>query len=313
MMCNTIYGFIIGQIIYNLSSPFKVVSNVMLKNNLDETNKQDQFVKWQSYGRLGYSIITLAVSLLAGILFNVNAYIPMILSLFCSLIGLLLSFTYSDSSIKEETNDSMQIKSLLKNKIMILILLANLIAVGTYLFLQGKATLLIQFVCQEGNIDIAKISLIVSAIVFTTRLFRVIFNLIFPTIYNRVNNKSNVVLAISILILISNIVFALGGNIDSSYILKLVLITLGFYIILSVRDMYAVKENKIIVSNIEEKEQKEAFVLANIYGKLGQLLSNAFALVILGFLSLNILYICILSFSIIQIFIYIPLSKYLKS
>ncbi len=55
MVCNTIYGFIIGQTVYNLSSPFRTVSSVMLKNNLKEQNRQEDFVKWQSYSKLGYA------------------------------------------------------------------------------------------------------------------------------------------------------------------------------------------------------------------------------------------------------------------
>ena len=39
-----------------------------------EQNKQEDFVKWQSYGKLGYAIITLIISLFAGILFNVYAH-----------------------------------------------------------------------------------------------------------------------------------------------------------------------------------------------------------------------------------------------
>lgn len=314
MTCNTIYGFIIGQVIYNLSSPFRMVANVMLKNNLKEQNKQDDFIKWQSYGKLGYAIITLIISLFAGVLFNIYAYLPMILSLICAVIGLCLAIVYSDSSKKEaEIKESVKIKSLVKNKTMILIMLMNLVAVGTYVFLQGKATLLIQYICEDVNIDITKISLIVSGLVFGSRLVRVISNLIFPKIYNKVQNKSKIVLTISLLILISNLCFAIGGNINAHYILKLVIITIGFYIILSVRDMYAVTENKIITTNLQENEQKQAFVLANIYGKFGRLLTNAFALLILGFMPLNILYVCMLVFAVGQIFICIPLSKYFKS
>lgn len=313
MICKTTYGFIIGQVVYNLASPFKIVANVMLKNNLKEQNKQDDFVKWQSYGKLGYAIITLIISLIAGVLFNIYSYLPMILSLVCAIVGLCLAIVYSDSSPKEGIKETVKINSLVKNKTMILIMLMNLVAVGTYVFLQGKATLLIQYVCEDVNIDIARISLIVSGIVFGSRLVRVISNFVFPKIYNKVQNKSEIILTISLLILISNLCFAIGGNINAHYILKLVIITIGFYIVLSVRDMYAITENKIITTNLKENEQKQAFVLANVYGKLGGLLSNAFALLILGFVPLKILYICMLAFAVGQIFICIPLSKLLKS
>ena len=315
MISNSLLGFIIGQTIYNLSSPFRMVANVMLKNNLQEQGRSDEFVKWQSYGKLGYACVTLIVSLFAGILFNIHAYLPMILSLSCAIIGFSLAILFKDEPLKtnaEEVSNGVKLTKLMKNKTMILVMLMNLVAVGTYVFLQGKATLLIQYVLEDVKIDIAKISIIISVLVFGSRLVRVISNLVFPKIYGKVQNKSKIVLAISALILISNLCFAIGGNINAHYVLKLTIITIGFYIILSVRDMYAVCENKIISTSLRESEQKQAFVLANIYGKLGRLLTNMFALIILGFMPLNILYICMLIFAVIQVFICIPLSKYFK-
>ena len=76
--------------------------------------------------------------------------------------------------------------------------------------------------------------------------------------------------------------------------------------------MYAVTENRIIVTSLDDSAQKQAFVLANIYEKIGRLLTNAFALVVLGVTSLNILYICMLVFAVAQIFVCVPLSKYLN-
>lgn len=313
MVCNSIYGFIIGEIIYQISSPFRMVSSVMLKNNLKEQGKDEEYVKCQSYGKLGYAILTMIISLFAGALFNVWAFLPMILSLVFAVVGLVLSCIYTDNAQKqEEQKTSIKITSLIKNKVMILILFMNIFAVGTYVFLHGKSTLLIQIVCQNAEFNIATISLIVSALVFGSRIVRVLSNLLFPKIYKFVKNKQKIVIVLGFLILLSSIMFAIGSNINAHYILKLILITIGFYIILSVRDIYAVAENKIITSKIEENAQKQAFVLADIYGKIGKLLTNAFALVVLEVLSLNMLYICLLVFTIAQIFVCIPLSKYLK-
>lgn len=314
MVCDNIIGFIVGQTFYSLSSPFKTVSSVMLKNNLKEQGKSEEFVKWKSYGKLSYATITLIVSIIAGFLFNVNAYLPLVLSLCCALIGLIFSFIYQDSNVKEE-NDKIQEETktpLYKNRIMFLIMLMNIIAVGTYIFLQQKATLLIQYVLEDVQIDIAKISIIISGIVFGSRLCRVISNLIYPKIYKTINNKHKIVLVISLLILSSNLLFAIGANLNINYIVKLILITIGFYIILSVRDLYAVTEDEIIRKSIPANQQKQAYVLANIYGKFGRLASNAFALVILGFMPLNVVYALMLVLAVGQIFICIPLSNNFK-
>ena len=317
MVSNSLIGFVVGQIFYCVSSQFNTVANVILKNNLLSQNKQDEFVKWQSYGKLGYAIITMIVSLIAGFMFNVSAYLPLFFSLGCAVVGLFISIFYEDTKseidTQNETSEVVFSNKLMRNKIMILIMLMNIFAVGTYVFLQQKATLLIQYVCQDVNIDIAKISIIVSGIVFGSRVVRVLSDIIFPKIYNKTKNKSRIVIAISLLILLSNICFALGGNLPINYVVKLILITIGFYIILSVRDMYGTIENKIIATSFKQNEQKQAYVLANIYGNCGRLFSNVFALIVLGFMPLNILYICMLILAVAQIFICIPLSKHFKN
>ena len=152
----------------------------------------------------------------------------------------------------------------------------------------------------------------VSTLVFGSRLVRVISNLIFPKIYNKIYNKSNIILSISMLILLSNIYFAIGANLNVHFSIKLLIITAGFYIILFVRDIYSTMENNIIATQIPENEQKQAFVLANVYHKFGRFLSNAFALIMLNFISLNLVYACMLVFSVSQIFISRPLSKHFK-
>ena len=69
MLSNNLIGFIIGQTFHGLATPFRMVANVMLKNNLIEKNKEHEFIKWESHGKLGYSIATLLVSIFAGFLF----------------------------------------------------------------------------------------------------------------------------------------------------------------------------------------------------------------------------------------------------
>lgn len=310
VFCKSIYGFIIAQTFYNMSNPFRAVSSIMLKNNLKKLDCQDQFVKWQSYGKLGYSIITLIISLFAGVLFNVYAYLPLILAFVGAVVGLIFAILYKDVSTEQtQTVENVKIIPVMLNKTMILIFLMNVITVGTFVFLQTRATLLIQYICQEATIDLKNISLIVSAIVFGSRIIRVVSNAVFPKIYKKINSKPKIIIFISICILLSNIFFAIGGNISSHYVIKLVFITIGFYIILAVRDCYSVSESKIIASNIDEDKQKQAFVLAGIYEKMGRLFSNGFALIFLGFLPINMVYVCMLALGISQIFISVILAK----
>lgn len=318
-VCNSIYFFMFAQFLYCISSPFKQVSSVMLKNNLKEQNKEGDFVKWQSYGRLGYSIITLVVSLVAGFAFNVSPYLPMILSFTCTVIGLVFAIIYTEPKIckqEEQQNNThkneVSIKSLVTNKTLILLLLFNIFGVGAFMFMQSKSTLLIQYACENINMDIATISLVVSGIVFGSRVIRMLSNLFYPKIFEKVKNKRKIFIAMSLCLLLSGIFFAVGSYISTNFIVELIFITLGFYIILSIRDIYAVTESKIILNNLNDAEQKQAYVMASFFTLIGRLVVHAFALLILAYFSLEVLCIFMLIFSISQMIVGFYLSKYLK-
>lgn len=313
-VCNHLIGFIIAQTIYGCASPFKQAATIILKNNLQAQGKEDEFVKWKSYGRLGYSIITAIIAACSGVLFNVWAYLPMILSICGAVISLILSIIYSEDKSEDEKPEEVGcIKKLLKNKLMVIIFLSNLILVSTYVFLQTKASLLIQNICFKQNFEVAKVSIIVSVIILISRLFRVGANFFSPFIYKKMKNKANILKVVSYCLLIAGILFALGGNLNINVYFNLILISLGLFIVVSVRDLYGTIENKIIINNFEKQEQKQALVLANVYGNIGRLFINFFALVVLKFASLNLVYIFMLIFALSQIFIAHALAKYLKA
>ena len=313
VFCRTIYGFIIAQTIYSLSSGFFKAVNVILKNNLNEDGKLDDFVKWQSRGHLGYSINTMIASLVSGFLFNINPYVPLAICLSYSIIGLILSLIYDDNTAKQtEKPAEIKLFSLFKNRIMLLLMLINIFGVGTYAFLQSQSTLLIQYVFEEAEIDLAKISIMVSMIVLGSRIVRILSNLIFNKIYNKVNKKPYILIAISFVILSSNLLLAFGGILTSHYIIKIVLITIGFYLILFIRDMMMTTQNKIITANFSGQGEKQVFILTDFFSKLGKIICNAVALFLLGFMPLNLIFSLILVFTTIQLLVAFPLSKYLQ-
>ena len=314
--CNTVYGIATAQIIYIIGAMLGTVQNVMLKNNLKAQNREGEYVKWQSYGQLSYSVLTLAISLVSGLLFNVNPYLPMILGIVLSVFGLVTSILYKDSSIenseKFESQPMVGKTSLFKNKTMVIILLMNILLVGVYIFMQTKASLLIQEVCFASNIELAKTSLIVTLLVALTRLIRVISNLVFAKINNKFKNQSVVIYVISGAMLLSNVLFAIGGLINANYILKLVIITVGFCLITGFRDVYNVLENKAIITNIAPNKQQQAFVLLSVYHNGGRVVIEGICLAGLGFFPLEIVYAGLIVLSVAQIFVSIKMAKLLR-
>ena len=316
MFCNTIYGIAAAQVIYIVGSMFGTVNNVMLKNNLKAQGRAGEYIKWQSYGQLGYSVLTLIISLVSGLLFNVNPYLPMILGIVISVCGLATSILYKDVEVEDRVNETVKtasnMKALFVNKTMIIILFMNILLVGVYIFMQTKASLLIQEVCFASNVELAKTSLIVTLLVALTRLIRVISNLVFAKINNKFKNQSKIIYFISGGILLSNILFAIGGNVPANYVIKLVIIAIGFSLITALRDVYNVLENKAIITNIDANKQQQAFVLTSVYHNFGRVVVEGLCLVWLGFLPLEIVYAGLLLLSVSQIFVSIKMGKLLK-
>ena len=312
--CNTIYGFVIAQAIYNMSSQFKQSAIVILKNNLKAQGKEKDFVKISSYGWLGYSITTAVIAMLSGICFNTNPYLPIILSAIGAVVAVVLSLLFTDVK-NEEIQPKIEPSQtkLIKNKLIVLLLLMNIITVGCYIFLQTKTTLLIQEVCENININLAEISIIISVVIFISRLFRIAANILTPYVYKKVKNKPNILLGIGVLLIISGLCFALGGNIKANLYINISLIAIGLFIIISIRDLYLIIENKIIINNFNETQQKQVLVLANFFSKIGKLVVNGLALLIMCVFTLNLVYLAMFVVLILQMFITVPLSKYLKN
>ena len=315
-LCNTIYGVIVANIIYISAGTFGTVHNVMLKNNLKAQNREKEYLKWQSYGQLGYSILTLIVSFTSGFLFNVSPYLPMILGIVVIVFGLVTSILYKDVDVEDvkEKSDTANssIKSLLKNKTMLIILFMNILLVGVYIFTQTKASLLIQQICEFSNLELAKTSLIVTLLVGLTRLVRVISNVVFAKINHKFKDESKCLYCVSVAMLLSNILFAIGALINANYIVKLVLITIGFCLITGFRDVYNVLENKIIITNIEPDKQQQAFVLTSVYHNFGRVVVEGLCLVGLGFFPLKIVYAGLLVLTFAHVFVSWRMGKLFK-
>ena len=76
--CKTIYGFCVAAVLYEISFIFMSIRSVMLKNNLKEQGKSEEFVKWRSYSKLVYAVVTCVISVVTGYLFNFYTYLPQI-------------------------------------------------------------------------------------------------------------------------------------------------------------------------------------------------------------------------------------------
>ena len=70
---------VIGEIFYNVASLFKGMDNIILRRNLKYQNNESDFIKIQNKSSLVYAISTMICSFIAGYIFNINNYLPMII------------------------------------------------------------------------------------------------------------------------------------------------------------------------------------------------------------------------------------------
>ena len=96
------YMFFIAQILYACGFIFKQMDNVVLIKNLKYLNKSEEYIKYQTKGSIIYSIITLIISIVSGLLFNINNYIPMIFCLTICFINIIVSNFFYEAKIKEQ-------------------------------------------------------------------------------------------------------------------------------------------------------------------------------------------------------------------
>lgn len=322
---NSVYWFAFASVMYSIAGIFGAVRQVMLKNNLNAVGEDGEYVKIRSFAKLLYAVITCVIAIFCGALFNVNPYIPMICCLTCALIGLIFAILYKEDEIKveeksaegESKTNEYKIKkafdfSILKTRVIILSFLLAISFYGCLNFLHTKASLLAQNIMTEAGITLARISIGVSVIIFISRVCRVVSNILFPIIYKKVKNKQSILIACGIAMLLSSISFAVGANCNMGLIARLVFVCIGLMLIISIRDIYSTMREVVIMNALPEHEHKTAFTLLSFFDTFGSLIISLTAFLLLLNLSLSVVYLIMIIFTISQMVLMVPYSKYLK-
>ena len=83
------YIILLGRIFHDIAAIFGTATVVALENNLDLVGRRSDFVRVRTIANTVYSVITMLISFVASLMFNLNNYLPMIA---CILSGMLLIF-----------------------------------------------------------------------------------------------------------------------------------------------------------------------------------------------------------------------------
>ena len=297
---NSFATMVVYKIINEFANMFWSMTNILLRNDLIEVNKENEYFAIRNKGKVMYGEITMITALLAGHLYNINNYIPMYISIGIYLIVFILSFKLYEKKIeqnKQNINESRKVKI---SSLIFLVILSNAMFYTIIKLGQSNSKLFMQYDFQKV-LTVEMVAYYITIIVFLSRIIRIIGNILFGKLYLKIKDKISIVL--TILECIAFLLLILGHFITFSFALKVVVMSLGFFCILAVRDSFRIYIEDTALKITKREEHQKVMINIEVYRKLGQLiLSGAFTLILIKY-DLIVIEIILLLLSIVEVII----------
>ena len=303
----------LGKVIYEIAFTFQNMANAVLKNNLELQNKNTEYIKVKTKSNTIYATVTMIISFIASLIFNLNNYLPMLGCITFCLICFILSFYIVDYSKYNKIKEENKIKSKTKinyNRLIIVLIISYGLFYPIVNSGQSNGKLFIQ---QEllMKFNIEKTAIIISAILCISRIVRVLSNIAFNKIHSKYKEKVGVILPI--LLSISIILIILGSFIRNSVISQFSIMSLGYIIILFIRDPFKVYMQDLALRKVGKKRQQSLLTTMELSRKIGRaIMSLSFTMILVNnpmIIVIAILFIL----SITEILVSIKLYKLVES
>ena len=252
-------SILIGEIFYNIAFLFKGMESVILRRNLKYQNNENAFIQIQGRSSLVYAISTMICSFIAGYIFNINNYLPMLICVIICFFNIILSrFLYECKDIEEnKIKTSTQFKW---TNILFIIVLVYGLLYGTLETIQDNGKIFIQYFMQNYE-SIDKTAIYLSIIIAFSRISRVISDLVFSRIYNKIKNKFIILLNI---ILILAICFIICGSFIPVSTIGIIVMGIGFCMVLWARDPIMNFTKNALLNNCSKENQQTAMLKFNL-------------------------------------------------
>ena len=291
------YNFIseIGFMLLNMNK-------ILLKNNLKSLNKEDEYYEIRNKSKIIYALITMITALVTGYLFNVNNYLPMYLSLIVYLLMLFLSVMFYESEqVSEEKAKTDQKKSKIKiSSTIFLVIISNAVFYSIIKMGQNNSKIFMQYDFQKF-LSIEMVTYYITAIVFISRIARLVGNIIFGKVYAKIKHKMSIILTICLSMDFALLI--LGHLLNVGFIYKVIIMSLGFFLILATRDSFQVYIEDVALDITPKEEQQKILIYIEVYRKiLTLILSASFTLILMRY-ELIVIEIILLILSLIEVFI----------
>lgn len=305
----TVFDIPNKKVIYEIAFTFQNMANAILKNNLELQNRNNEYINVKTKSNTIYATVTTIISFIASFMFNLNNYLPMFGCITFCLICFILSFYIVDYSNYNKIKEENKIKPKTKinyNRLIIGLIISYGLFYPIVNSGQSNGKLFIQ---QELllNFDVEKTALIIGAILCISRIVRVISNIVFNKIHNQYKEKVGVILPI--LLSISIIFMILGSFVQNSVILKFSIMSLGYIIILFIRDPFKVYMQNLALRKVGKKGQQSLLTTMELSRKIVRaIMSLSFTMILVDNPMITVITILFL-LSIIEILISINLYK----
>lgn len=295
-------ALVIYRIINELAFMFWNMASILLRNDLIYLDKKDEYYTVRNKAKVMYGITTMITALISGYLFNINKYLPMYISLVIYFIIFILSFQFYEEQVKNK-NKNDEIKTSNNKKIEVtstifFVILSNAIFYSIIKMGQNNSKLFMQYDFQKV-LSIEMVTYYITIIVFISRIARIIGNMIFGKLYLKIKDKMSMIL--TFLECMSFLLLILGHFIEFNFGFKVIIMSLGFFLILAIRDSFQVYIEDTALKIAKKDEQQKIMINIEVYIKLGQLLlSGAFMLILMKY-DLIVIEFILLILSIVEI------------
>ena len=297
----------LGRILHDVAAIFHNASYVSLENNLELIEKRTEYTNIRTKANTVYAVITMLISFVASMMFNLNNYLPMYGCITTCAIGFVLSFFMVDHSDYNKVSPKKENKNV-KFKFSKLIILAIIVYGLFYPVVQQGQSEGKLFIQQELLIDfdINTTALIIGGMLCVSRVIRVLSNLAFYFIYGKYREKVGAFLPS---LLCASIALMLFGSFIPQVIIKIVVMSLGYIIILFIRDPFKLYMQDVVLDNTaKEYHQTILTVLEFAVKTATAIMSLGFTLVLLKYPMLAVITI-MLTVSVVEIALSIKLYR----
>lgn len=295
--------FVLAEIFYEVGFVFKCVDQVVLNNNLVYQNKENDFIKIKIKATTIYSIATMIATLIGGFLFNVNPYLPMFICILICFNNFIMAHFIYEVNLD---NRELELKKKDKfnfNKIMIITILVYGLIYGTLVVCQTNDKLFIQYELQDF-LKNNTVTLVMSIILFLSRVSRLVLNIVFGKIYEKFKNKTLYIIYFGLLV--SVLLFIIGKILFTSVYGSFIM-AFGFIILLALRDPTENLLSNILLKNTKKEDKEKAILYFQFTRRLVVFMLSLLATMILVRYELIHLYLVFLILIMLYIFIVLKL------